>query len=223
MQLVVRVVEAVNNSDHASIRSLSVVGLGSARIVFRDGQILEAARPLRVLSILVSASVERPHWAKVGTSNKNMIRSRLFGDSMTTVDIGPMLAQAAERAPSWSPTRAIETLTRIHSCVEGSKIDWDSGAGEKWCRLLLKGSVLGAVSTLIPVVLLRSPVSPALQTVLDEAGASAGLILIPVSSWDAQSLSVEPQAALSAFARERWSDAVDPTCFSGSELWWMTV
>lgn len=153
-------------------------------------------------------------------SDKNTIRSRRFGHSpMIAVDIGPMLAQAAECAPSWSPARAIEALTRIHSCVEGSKIDWDSGAGEKWCRLLLKGSVLGAVSTLIPVVLLRSPVSPALQTVLDEAG----LILIPVSSWDAQSLSVEPQAALSAFARERWSDAVDPTCFSGSELWWMTV
>ena len=67
MQLVVRVVEAVNNGDHASIRSLSVLGVGSDRVVSRYCEILEAAMPLRVLSISVDGSVEKdrtgPRWA----------------------------------------------------------------------------------------------------------------------------------------------------------------
>lgn len=67
VQLVVRVVEAVNNGDHASIRSLSVLGVGSDRVVSRYCEILEAAKPLHVRSISVDGPVERgrhgPRWA----------------------------------------------------------------------------------------------------------------------------------------------------------------
>ena len=66
-EFVGRFVEAVNRGDRVSIRAMSVLGIQSDGVVSRYCEILEAARPVRVLSISATRPVERnrygPRWA----------------------------------------------------------------------------------------------------------------------------------------------------------------
>lgn len=67
-RLVVRFVEAVNLGDRETIRTLSVLGIEADSVVSRYCDILEQARPLKVLSISSCGPVARnrsgPRWAR---------------------------------------------------------------------------------------------------------------------------------------------------------------
>lgn len=64
--LINQFVDAVNRGDRDEIQAMSVLGIAPARVVSRYCDILEAARPVRVLSMSVVGPVERrhgPRWA----------------------------------------------------------------------------------------------------------------------------------------------------------------
>lgn len=133
-------------------------------------------------------------------------------------DISHELQRGAEQS-DWSASRAGEVLRRVSAFVIGGQIDWDEASGETWGRLLLGNDPAVAVSSLLPVAFVRTPVVAEVLSVLEIAGVR----VILTSDWEQREFSADSEIVKQAFGVSEWSAAVDPDGFSASELWWMTV
>lgn len=119
----------------------------------------------------------------------------------------------------WSPSKTAEVLECLRDASGAEQIDWDRDAGETWGRLLVETQPIVALSAVVPIAIVRTPVDSRLFVILDRMGIAT----IASSDWDQHEFTADPEIVKRAFRRESWSAAVDPNTFSASELWWMTV
>ena len=134
-------------------------------------------------------------------------------------DITQILTRAIEASGHWSPARAGEVLECVSASLSEARLDWDLDAGETWGRLLVKRQSVIALSSLVPVALLRTPVDAGVLGILERSGVLA----IPTPDWEQREFRADPEVVKQAFRISEWSRALDPDGFSASELWWMTV
>jgi hypothetical protein len=130
-------------------------------------------------------------------------------------DISSPLRRAAADARHWSDDDVRIALAAVVGGAPSRTVDWDTGAGEEWGRVLEQGEVVGLVSARLPLAITRSWRLPDVE-------------VIDVDDFEAAALCAEAGALSEAFPElaallASDSSLLDLGAFSALDLWFLTV
>ncbi|MBE6949957.1 MAG: hypothetical protein E7451_01300 [Ruminococcaceae bacterium] len=111
-------------------------------------------------------------------------------------------------------------ICALQSEFPGMTLDWDDGAGERWARLW-DGDWWFMVHRRLGIAFMRGPHDAA-----PIPSSIAHLTIVPVTGIDAEEWYLDVDQLCRDFPEIGWhacADAVDPTAFSLSDLYYATV
>lgn len=140
-------------------------------------------------------------------------------------DLTQQLVEARKRVKSWSKDSFQQFITSItHDLDTSVTVDWDSDAGEGWASVFHqtapdKKTVIAFIRVDAPLIIILTKwvnnIKPTLET--------TEFVVIEVANMEAASYSLDASKIGVIFPDIFWSSAVNPSCFSISDLWYTTI
>ncbi|GIH05594.1 hypothetical protein Rhe02_36610 [Rhizocola hellebori] len=131
------------------------------------------------------------------------------------IDANVALRVAQAHAKSWTVSAALE-VSRDLKRSTAATLDFDSGAGETWIRIIDQGRVIALISTVIPVAFVETNFSN--TDVRNEFATTIG-----VPDMDSPCLCACRETLSDAFGESSRLDSIDLNGFSAHDLWFATV
>lgn len=132
-----------------------------------------------------------------------------------TIDMSDLLK--ASLNASWPRSQGAKIISWVMGCVEGATCDWDEGAGEDWCRILIGKNPVAFVWMRGPLVIVISEINDAVSTLRDK-----GLNVVAVPSMDSECLTAD-RALVEHFVGRPVSEAFNTINFSPEDFVWATI
>lgn len=132
------------------------------------------------------------------------------------MDVSRQIRAYASAKNGWLLSRSMELAQVIARYVKG-RVDWDEGAGESWCQVVVDRKTFAFVSMAGPLILMLSA-----GQVSSSSFPDVEVITLP--TLDRPVLTASRQVLEEAFGVEVLTAAAfDAKQFSAEELWFVTV
>lgn len=131
-------------------------------------------------------------------------------------DLTPKLLLAEES--DWDPSRFKSLLEASVRAIDRSSVDWDSGAGEEWARVVVGTQVAALLWSRVPFAFTGLKYAKALVPVM----ASYAVQCEVLADWDAVEFVVD-LSVVESIAGRCVASAFDSRGFSANDLWWATI
>ena len=131
------------------------------------------------------------------------------------IDIDASLRDARSLADAWTTGNALEVSSRLER-IASAKLDWDTGAGENWIRVVRHDHVLALISTVLPLAFVEASLTPSKLQL-------EAMVVVEVPNMDSELLCATSETLQYAFGDSTRLDSISEDRFSVQDLWYATV
>lgn len=138
---------------------------------------------------------------------------------MKPINLTEKLALAIAKAENWSEACFLQVLSEMITILSGSRLDWDSDAGEEWGRVLFDDLIVAILRVNFPFCVVHEYWQVSLTPILKKRD----IVALSVQDLEAKIFCIDPSAVSRLFGRDSITGSIDLEKFSINELWWATI